>query len=135
MDILTPPRLTEGAEIRVISPSRSLSLTSETVKSIAFKRLTALGYHVLFGQNVNGVDDSRSSPVQSRIHDLHEAFADKSVKAVLAAEGGYNTNQILSYVDYKLIRENPKIFCGFSDITALHNAILAKSGVMTYYGP
>jgi len=135
MKIITPPRLTSGAQIRVIAPSRSLSLTADSVKDLAYKRLTDLGLHVSFGQNVNEVTESRTAPVQSRIHDLHEAFADKSVHAVLAAEGGYNTNQLLSYVDYDLIRKNPKIFCGFSDVTALHDAILAKSGLMTYYGP
>ncbi|MBI5092311.1 MAG: LD-carboxypeptidase [Candidatus Hydrogenedentes bacterium] len=132
---MAPPRLAPGDEIRIVTPARSLAVTSDTVRDIAYSRLTGLGLHVSFGQNANEIDESRSSPVQSRIHDLHEAFADKSVKAVLAAEGGYNTNQILSYVDYQLIRRNPKVFCGFSDITALNDAILAKAGLMTYYGP
>ena len=135
MKIIAPPKLAAGAQVRVIAPSRSLSLTSDAVKEVAYQRLTSLDLHVSFGQNVNEVNESRTSAVQSRIHDLHEAFADKSVHAVLAGEGGYCTNQILSYVDFKLLRDNPKIFCGFSDITALHDAILAKSGLMTYYGP
>jgi muramoyltetrapeptide carboxypeptidase LdcA involved in peptidoglycan recycling len=135
MKIIAPPKLTSGAQVRVIAPARSLSLTADSTKDLAYQRLTSLGLHVSFGQNVNEVNESRSSSVQSRIHDLHEAFSDKSVHAILAAEGGYNTNQLLSYVDYQLIRENPKIFCGFSDVTALHDAILAKAGLMTYYGP
>lgn len=135
MDIVTPPKLRIGDEVRVVAPSRSLAVISEGIKELANRRLTNLGLHVSFGRNVNELDESRSSPVSSRVHDLHEAFSDSSVKGVLAGLGGYNTNQILPYVDFDLIRANPKVFCGFSDITALHDSILAKSGVMTYYGP
>src|SRR5699024_2083738 len=60
---------------------------------------------------------------------------DKNVKAILTVIGGYNVNQILDYIDYDLIKENPKIICGFSDITALTNAIYAKAGMITYSGP
>ena len=63
------------------------------------------------------------------------SFADKNVKAVFTIIGGANSNQLLKYLDYDLIRQNPKVFCGFSDITALENAILAKTGMITYYGP
>jgi len=66
---------------------------------------------------------------------LHEAFLDESVKAILTVIGGYNSNQLLDYIDYDLIKRNPKIFCGFSDVTALQNAIYSKTGLITYSGP
>lgn len=66
---------------------------------------------------------------------MHEAFADKSVDAVLTAIGGFNAVELLSQIDYGLIKANPKIFCGFSDITALSCAIYAKTGLVTYSGP
>jgi muramoyltetrapeptide carboxypeptidase LdcA involved in peptidoglycan recycling len=69
------------------------------------------------------------------VADIHTAFADKSVKAVLTIIGGANSNQLVKFLDYDLIKNNPKIFCGFSDITALHSAIRAKTGLETYYGP
>ncbi len=67
--------------------------------------------------------------------DLHSAFADPNVKAILSVIGGYNANQLLPYLDWDLIAANPKIFCGYSDITALSCAIHARTGLVTYSGP
>lgn len=66
---------------------------------------------------------------------MNEAFGDQNVKAVFTVIGGSNSNQLLPYLDYELIRQNPKIFCGFSDITALLNGIYAKTGLVTFSGP
>jgi muramoyltetrapeptide carboxypeptidase LdcA involved in peptidoglycan recycling len=66
---------------------------------------------------------------------LHEAFADPKVKGILTAIGGFNSNQLLDYIDYDLIKANPKVFCGFSDITALGTAIFSMTGLVTYSGP
>ena len=81
------------------------------------------------------MDRFDSSPVEKRVSDLHEAFADPGVKAMLTTLGGYNSNGLLAYLDYDLIRANPKILCGFSDITALATAIYARTGLVTYSGP
>ena len=81
------------------------------------------------------MDSFSSSSVESRAADLHEAFADPDVKAVMACIGGFNVNQILPYIDYDLIRANPKILCGYSDITALLNAVYARTGLVTYHAP
>ena len=69
------------------------------------------------------------------MEDIHDAFADRNVKAVFTIIGGANSNQLLPYLDYNLIKANPKIFCGFSDITALLNGIYAMTGLETYSGP
>lgn len=76
-----------------------------------------------------------SSSIKSRIEDLHEAFANPNVDGILTVIGGYNSNQLLKYIDYDLIKNNPKILCGFSDITAVANAITTKTGMITYSGP
>lgn len=73
--------------------------------------------------------------MRSRIEDLHEAFADPTVDAILTVFGGFNTNQLLDHIDWELISANPKVLCGYSDITALQNAILARAGLVTYSGP
>jgi muramoyltetrapeptide carboxypeptidase LdcA involved in peptidoglycan recycling len=73
--------------------------------------------------------------VESRVADFHEAFSDPKVKAILTVIGGFNSNQLLRYLDWEVIRKNPKIFCGYSDITALNNAIYAKTGLVNYSGP
>lgn len=67
--------------------------------------------------------------------DLMAAFADPEVKVIMSAIGGYNSNQLLTNIDWRTISENPKVFCGFSDITALGNAIFKMTGLVTYNGP
>jgi muramoyltetrapeptide carboxypeptidase LdcA involved in peptidoglycan recycling len=76
-----------------------------------------------------------SSSVAERIADLHQAFADPEVDGILTGIGGFNSNQLLTHIDFDLIARNPKVFCGFSDITALSNAIHTQTGLVTYSGP
>jgi muramoyltetrapeptide carboxypeptidase len=135
MNKLIPTKLKQGDLIRIITPSRSLKLIGEETKQIANKRFEDLGLILSFGKHVNETDDFTSSSVESRIEDLHEAFSDNKVKAILTVIGGFNCNQLFRYIDWELIRSNPKIFCGYSDITALNNAIYAKTGLITYSGP
>lgn len=137
MDKIIPNKLKIDDEIRVIAPSRSMKILRGEVIRIAKRRLEQLGFKVTFGKNVmNSInDDFGCATISDRVEDLHEAFKDKKVKAILTVIGGYNVNQLLDYIDYDLIKENPKIICGFSDITALLNAIYTKTGLVTYYGP
>ena len=123
-----------GEEIRVIAPSRSLSGLNQKVFDKALKFLSDKGFVISFSKNSREIDETNSSSIQSRVEDLHDAFLDKNVKAILACNGGSNVNQILEYIDYSLIENNPKILCGFSDIAALINAIYAKTGLVTYHG-
>lgn len=133
--MLIPNKLQNGDEIRIIAPSRSLSLLSDETIDIAINRLIDSGYTVTFSEHCAEMDEYHSSCIESRISDLHDAFLDTNVKAILTVIGGFNVNQILSYLDYDLIKNNPKILCGYSDITALSNAIYAKTGLVTYSGP
>ncbi|MGH9718858.1 MAG: S66 peptidase family protein, partial [Bryobacteraceae bacterium] len=73
--------------------------------------------------------------VEERLDDLHAMFRDPDVRAVFAIRGGYGAAQLLDRIDYKLIRGNPKIFLGYSDITALHLAIQKRAGLVTFHGP
>jgi len=129
-----PQKLQSGDEVRVISPSRSLSIISEETQAIAADRFNELGLKLSFGKHVEEIDAFNSSSVASRVEDLSEAFADPKVKGILTVVGGFNSNQLLRDIDWSIIDNNPKIFCGFSDITALNNAILAKTGLVTYSG-
>ena len=130
-----PKRLKKGDEIRVIAPSRSMARLSEETIRLATKRLEDLGLKVTFGKNVmKSQDIYECATIKERIEDLHAAFLDKNVKGILTVVGGYNANQLLKYIDYNIIRNNPKIFCGLSDITVLQNAIYAKTGLVTFSG-
>lgn len=130
------PKLIPGDEIRIIAPAESLSkkLTPKLIGR-GVKRLEQLGLKVTFGKHLKESGEFDTATVNERLEDLHQAFSDSSVKAVLAANGGASANQLLKHIDYELIRENPKIFCGLSDITEITSAIHAKTGLITYYGP
>lgn len=133
--MIRPDKLQPGDEIRVIAPSRSLSLLSKQGIEIAKKRLENMGFSVSFSQKASLCDQQGSSAIKERVEDLHEAFRDKKVKGILSAIGGYNSNELLPYIDYELLKENPKILCGYSDITALATGISTKTGFITYSGP
>lgn len=132
---MIPEKLKIGDEVRVVAPSSSLSIISQENREMSLKRLSDLGLKITFSKNCEEIDEFDSSSIKSRVDDLHEAFSDKNVKGVLMAIGGFNVNQILKYLDYDLIKNNPKVICGFSDITALSNAIYAKTGLINYSGP
>lgn len=121
--------------VRVVAPSQSYAIISKANREIAKKRFDEMGLTVTFGKNIEEIDEFKSSSIESRVSDLHEAFVDSNVKAVFAVIGGFNCNQLLRYLNFDLIRNNPKIFIGYSDTTALENAIFAKTGLVTYSGP
>lgn len=130
-----PEKLKAGDEVRVIAPSRSLSIISKETQGISDKRFAELGLRLTFGKHVKEIDEFNSSSITSRIEDFHEAFSDKNVKAVITVIGGFNSNQLLRYIDWELIKNNPKVFLGYSDITALNNSIFTKTGLVNYSGP
>lgn len=133
--MMKPNKLKPGDELRIISPARSLSLIAAEQRKIAKEQLQKLGFRISFSVNSFEKDDFVSSSIDSRIEDLHEAFLDPNVKGILTTIGGFNSNQLLRYIDYSIIAEHPKRLCGYSDITALSNAIYAKTGLVTYSGP
>jgi len=137
MQKIVPEKLQTGDEIRVIAPATGIKILSDECLALAKQRFEAMGLKVSFGKNTTkeNWDLSGSTSIANRVEDLHQAFSDKNVKAVFTAIGGNNSNQLLEYIDYDIIAENPKIFCGFSDITALLDAIYAKTGMVTFSGP
>ncbi len=136
-----PPKLVAGDEIRVLALSRSIGGVTQpggfTQQDIEFAtgRLESLGLRVSFGRHVNECNAHLTASPQHRLEDFHEALTNPSVKAILAVVGGIGAIQILDGLDYDLITRHPKIICGYSDISYLCNAIYARAGVTTYYGP
>lgn len=129
--------LSLGDEVRVIAPATGIKIVSPDCLALAKQRFESLGLKVSFGKNTTDAnwDSSGSTSIEKRIEDIHQAFLDKNVKAIFTIIGGSNSNQLLDYIDYEIIKKNPKIFCGFSDITTLLNAIYAKTGLITFSGP
>lgn len=133
---MIPKKLKKGDHLRVIAPSESFfPKFTEELEKRAVKKLEAMGLKVSFGKHVRELNDFDSASVEHRLEDLHDAFADRDVQAIISANGGASVNQLLKDVDYDLIKNNPKIICGLSDLTELALAIYHKAGLVTYYGP
>ena len=129
-------RLKIGDHIRVVSPSSSIERIGGFEANVAAKeKLEALGFRLSFSEHYFENDIFDSAPIASRVADLEAAFANERVDAILTTIGGFNCNELLPYLDFDLIAQNSKIFCGYSDTTALLNAIYAKTSMQTYIGP
>lgn len=131
MSVLKP-----GSHLRILSPSASIEhIGGFEANLAATETLEALGFSLSFSEHYLEHDMLDSASIDSRVADLHAAFADDSVDGILATIGGFNSNELLPYLDYDLIAKNPKPICGYSDTTAILNAIYAKTGLQTYMGP
>lgn len=136
MPSIYPPKLRRGDLVRVVAPAQSRTAIMEHDNTSHIERRFAeMGLRLSFGEHVDEIDGLLSSSVQSRVDDLHAAFSDPDVAGILTVIGGFSSNEVLPYLDWELVAANPKILCGYSDITALQNAIHARTGLVTYSGP
>ncbi len=97
--------------------------------------LEDLGFRVKLGRHALQHQGATSDTAANRVTDLHEMFADDSVRVILSAIGGDHSCHLLPLLDFDLISTNPKIFVGYSDTTVLSVAIWVRTGLITYYGP
>jgi muramoyltetrapeptide carboxypeptidase len=133
MLIQKPKKLNKKDIIGIISPASSPDEFLRIEKGV--KYLEGLGYRVKIGNNVGKNHGYLAGTDEERVNDIHEMFKDKSVKAIFCLRGGYGAFRLLDKIDYRLIKNNPKIFVGYSEITSLQMAFLEKSGLMTFAGP
>lgn len=136
IDLKIPEKLKTGDTIGIICPSAGINVKAKHRIDNAITQLEKMGFKVKLGKCVF-VDDGTyvSGTVSDRVDDIHEMFRDKNVKMILTATGGNHSNQLLRSLDYDLIRNNPKIFIGYSDITVIHCALYSQANLATYYGP
>ena len=132
--VLRPDALRPGNVIGLITPA-SPSFEGNRSKIEAKLNLESLGFNVKFAKNILKKRGYLAGTVQERISDIHEMFADPEVKAIMAIRGGYGSAQLLPHLDYKLIKKNPKIFVGYSDVTSLLLGIHKKTDLVTFHGP
>jgi muramoyltetrapeptide carboxypeptidase len=133
LPIVKPRALRPGDTVGLIAPA---SYTFDLWRlDDAAARVDALGLKPKFGKYVRGRRGFLSGSDDERLEDLHAMFSDADVAAVFALQGGYGTPRLLDRIDYGLIRRNPKILLGYSDITGLHVAIGRKAGLVTFHGP
>lgn len=127
-----PQRLRIGDTVGIIAPA-SPPNQENLQRSFAF--LEELGLKVKLGKHVYDQYGYLAGSDKDRLEDLHSMFLDNDVKGVICAGGGYGTGRIASQIDYKMIKNHPKIFWGYSDITFLHTSIQQQTGLITFHGP
>ncbi|HEX4414055.1 MAG TPA: LD-carboxypeptidase [Lacipirellulaceae bacterium] len=129
---LFPKALAPGDTIEIIAPAKYLDKERIT---LATKRLEEMGFKVRLPKNIYRKHGFLGGSDEERTAEINDAFADPEVNAVFPGTGGYGTTRIVDKLDYDVIRRNPKIFIGFSDITGLHIAINQKTGLVTFHSP
>lgn len=130
-----PFHLQRGDTIGIVSPSWSGAGRLPHRVEMGRNQLQRMGYQVLFGKHALNSTDYVSDSAINRASDIHELFADPEIKAIIAAIGGDHSCHLLPHLNFELIRNNPKIFMGFSDITVLNVAIWSMTGLVTFNGP
>ena len=130
--IIIPNKLKAGDLVALISPS--FKVTHQEVQ-FSIERIKALGLEPIIAPSVLEQDGCYAGTIQSRVKELHDAFLNPKIKAIIAVRGGAGSFQLLDYINYKNIEKNPKILMGYSDVIALLISIYNKTGLVTFHGP
>jgi len=130
--MLKPKSLKRGHRIGVVSPSYWLEKKGLGNAVTVFQKK---GYEVQLGDSVYLKDGPFAGTPQQRANDINQMFSDPNIDAIFCARGGYGANRVLPLLDYDLIQSKPKIFMGYSDITAFLTSITQKTGLVTFHGP
>jgi muramoyltetrapeptide carboxypeptidase LdcA involved in peptidoglycan recycling len=132
---LKAPRLRAEDTIVIVSPSWGGPALYPHRVELGVEHLRSLGYEVKLAPHAANSREYVSDTPHNRASDLHDAFTDPAVKAIVAAIGGDHSCHLLPFLDWDLIRENPKIFMGYSDVTVLNVALWKRTGLVTFNGP
>lgn len=131
--VIKPPRLQIGDTVGIIAPA-SAAFEPSTIRE-GVETLQSLGFKVKIGKHLKEKYGYLAGPDENRLADLHQMFKDDEVKAIVSLRGGYGSMRLLHMIDYNLIKKNPKIFIGYSDVTSLNLAIYQQTGLVTFHGP
>jgi muramoyltetrapeptide carboxypeptidase len=135
MQLTQPPKPNKGDIVYIVSPSAGILPFTQARTQRGIQHLEALGFKVKVAPHADKNNGYISASVDERVADLHTAFADPACSIIMASIGGDHSNQLISHLDYELIRNNPKTFIGYSDNTVLHYALATQAQLQTYYGP
>ena len=133
MNIIKPALLKDGDTIGILAPSGAMQDDTNLKRGISF--FEKRGFKIKLSDNIYSSNRYLAGSDKERLSAIHKMFSDKSVNTIICLRGGYGAIRLINQIDYDLIRENPKIFCGYSDITALDAMFLKRAGLSTYSGP
>ncbi len=132
---ILPPALKAGETIAFYSPSSPATSFAPNRTQRAVNFLEAKGFNVVAGNLSYKNDFYRSGTITQRANELNELIRNPNVRCIMSTIGGANSSSLLPYLDYDAIRQDPKIFVGYSDVTAILLGIYAQTGLVTFYGP
>lgn len=133
MQIVKPKRIKRGSKIGLIAPGSNTPNPDDINRAIEVLNYYGLSYEL--APNITIGMGYKTRTPKERVDDFNLMFSKSDIDAVFCMRGGFGSAQILDLIDYDLIRKNPKILLGFSDITALHAGIFKKTGLITFHGP
>jgi len=131
--VIYPPPINKGDTIGLVAPAGSLVSKENFTEGVQI--LEKKGFKVKFNRKLLNTRGYLAGSDQERADEFNKLWADPEIKAVVAARGGYGCLRMIDLIDMKQIRKHPKILIGFSDLTVLLNAILKKTGMVTFHGP
>lgn len=134
MELVKPKRLKKGDNIRIVAPASSMASLAEASVKTGIENLEKLGFEVEIHPDVYRTYKGTAGKPHERAESLMEAFTDESVDGVMCCWGGWNSSDIIDHLDYKVFRENPKVFTGFSDITILNTLLYQNAGLINFHG-
>lgn len=134
MNIIKPDCLKKGETIGILATSGSIEKDSKAIL-LAVDYFNRLGYNTVLSENIYSEDRYLAGCDEKRLEEFHKFFLNPKIKAIICLRGGYGAIRLINKIDYSIIRNNPKFFCGYSDITALSLMILKRAGLITYSGP
>lgn len=131
MNLIKPKKLKEGDTIGIIAVSGETDFEKIILAADYFKKKN---FNVVLGSNIKKSYNGLAGKDEERLEDLHRAFLDQNINAIICARGGYGALRLVDKIDYSIIKNNPKIFCGYSDITILNAMFYKKCGLVTFSG-
>ena len=129
---IRPPRLADGARIGIVNPAYWLE---DDRLQRARKVFEDEGFEIVLGKSTGLRQDTYAGSPEQRAADIMAMFSDPSIDAIVCARGGYGGNRVLPLLDYDIIRTNPKVFVGYSDITGALTSMAQRSDLVTFHGP
>jgi len=133
MNLIKPKKLNKGDTIGIIALSGAVESKENIIN--AQKYFENKGYKVVLSDNIFAQNRYLAGSDEQKVEELHKLFANPEIKMILCARGGYGAIRLLDKIDFELIKNNPKIFAGYSDVSAIESMILTKTGLITFYAP
>lgn len=133
MNLIKPKKLNKGDKIAILALSGAVESKENILR--AKKYFEDKGYNVVLSENIFDEYRYLAGTDEKKVQELHKFFKDPEVKMILCSRGGYGAIRLLDKIDFEIIKNNPKIFAGYSDASAIESAILTKTGLITFYAP